>query len=423
MDGHSLIRTMSRRAAILACVTIAQNDRSSPPPGVLFISNGTAEDLIGAALAARLRGRVGVGYAPLVGEGQAYARAGAVRVGRTLQLPSGGFPFGSAANLRADLRVGLIRESLGQWADACRGARAAQVVVVVGDAYALMVGSLAARQAGARLVHVQPLLSAQYLEGLGVRGALAELNALGANRPMEYELALARRADAVFVRDAATARYYAARGVRATFAGSFAMDVLSAPERPLPLDGRPVLALLPGSREDHRESLPLMLRAAARLPGWQALVAWPHDWDALTLPDGWTLAVQGPEQAEVTDGQTRVTVLRRVFGAVAHAATVAVGTSGTANEQLAGLGVPVVAFPTNGPQFTAGFARRQARLLGRALMIVAPDPQAVAQAVTRAAHPPIQARAALDGLTRIGPAGALPRVAARILELSGVDQS
>ncbi|MCD0158803.1 hypothetical protein IHN57_16245, partial [Deinococcus sp. 6GRE01] len=48
-------------------MTIAQNDRSSPPPGVLFISNGTAEDLIGAALAARLRGRVGVGYAPLVG--------------------------------------------------------------------------------------------------------------------------------------------------------------------------------------------------------------------------------------------------------------------------------------------------------------------------------------------------------------------
>ncbi|MDL2345894.1 lipid-A-disaccharide synthase, partial [Deinococcus sp. MIMF12] len=178
-----------------------------------------------------------------------------------------------------------------------------------------------------------------------------ELNALGANLPLPSELALARRAHAVYLRDAATARLYAARGVRARWAGSFAVDVLPAPERDLSgwTGGRPVLALLPGSREDHRESLPLMLRAAAGLPEVIPLVAWAHGWEAVTLPPGWTLRAEDDRTAWAEGEGARVALLRGAFGAVARAANVAVGTSGTANEQLAGLGVPVVAFSTRGP--------------------------------------------------------------------------
>ncbi|WP_243398125.1 lipid-A-disaccharide synthase-related protein [Deinococcus koreensis] len=399
------------------------------PSGALFISNGTAEDLIGARLAALLAGGpdgLQARYVPLVGEGRAYAGvSGARRVGRVLRLPSGGFPFGSLDNLRADLRAGLIRESLGQWADAVRGARGAGAVVVVGDAYALMVGTLTARRGGAALIHVQPLLSAHYLDGLGVAGTLRELNAMGANRPLGYELALARHADAVFVRDAATARFYAQRGVPARFAGSFAMDVLPAPERELDVpEGPPLLALLPGSRDDHRQSLPLMLRAAAQLPEMHALVAWPHAFADVTLPPGWTLDLQGGDHqggnSAVACGEgTRVTLLRGAFGAIARRADIAVGTSGTANEQLAGLGVPVVAFPTDGPQYTAGFARRQGRLLGAALSVVEADPEAVAAGARAFLHSGrLRARAAHAGLGRIGPAGALPVIAREIVRLA-----
>ena len=42
---------------------------------------------------------------------------------------------------------------------------------------------------------------------------------------------------------------------------------------------------------------------------------------------------------------------------------------GTANEQAAGLGIPVVGFATAGPQYVAGFAARQQRLLGAALTV------------------------------------------------------
>ncbi|AIZ44921.1 lipid A disaccharide synthase [Deinococcus radiopugnans] len=389
------------------------------PAPVLFISNGTAEDLIGARLAALLGRRTL--YAPLVGEGRAYAGLPeARRVGRVLRLPSGGFPFGSLPNLRSDLRAGLIGESLGQWSDAARGASGAGAVVVVGDAYALMVGTLAARINRRPLLHVQPLLSAQYLEGLDLRGTLRELNALGANRPLPYELRLARRAQAVFVRDAATQAYYRRRGVPARFAGSFAMDVLPAPERELHVPaGRPVLALLPGSRDDHRESLSTMLRAAALLPQVTPVVAWPHPWATVALPSGWTLEVASDTEATARGEGAGVSLQRGAFGAVARAADVAIGTAGTANEQLAGLGVPVIAFATRGPQYTAGFARRQGRLLGAALQVVDAHPAALAAAVNGVLEDPSRrAQAAVAGLGRIGPAGALPVIAAEIEALT-----
>ena len=389
-------------------------------PELLVLSNGAAEDLIGARLLA-LTGRPASAL-PLVGAGRAYRSVPETQViGPPLELPSGGFPFGSGANLRADLRAGLVSASLGQWTAAYRAARQVQAVVVVGDAYALGLGWAAARRSGRPLIHVQPLLSAHYIQNLDLRAALSELNALGANIPMPYELGLARRAHSVFVRDGATADYYAARGVAARWVGSFAMDVLPAAERELPegfIAGRPVLALLPSSRLDHRESLPIMLGAAARLPDLAALVAWPHDWEAVTLPPGWTLDVHSQHEATAQRGGCQVRLLRGAFGAVARRADVALGTSGTANEQVAGLGVPVIGFATAGPQYTAGFARRQARLLGQALTLSAAQPDALASAVqSLRSDGARRARAACDGISRIGPAGALPLIARELQAL------
>ncbi|WP_293913016.1 lipid-A-disaccharide synthase-related protein [Deinococcus sp.] len=389
-------------------------------PQLLLLSNGAAEDLIGARLLS-LTGRP-ASVLPLVGAGRAYRSVPDTRlVGPPLELPSGGFPFGSGANLRSDVQAGLISASLRQWAAAFRAARTVAAVVVVGDAYALGIGWAAAARAGAPLIHLQPLLSAHYTERLGLRGALSELNALGANIPMPYELSLARRAHSVFVRDHTTADYYAARGVAARWVGSFAMDVLPAAGCALPeayLAGRPVLALLPGSRADHRGSLPLMLEAAARLPDLAALVAWPHDWQAVTLPHGWTLDVHDEHEATAGHGGAQVRLLRGAFGAIARRADLAIGTSGTANEQLAGLGVPVIGFATAGPQYTAGFARRQARLLGQALTLT--EPRKLVEAVQALRSDGARrARAAHDGISRIGPAGALGVVAGELQTLLG----
>lgn len=390
---------------------------------LLIVSNGHAEDLIGAALVRelrRIRPELEVLALPLVARGAAYAGLAEI-AGPLLDLPSGGFPFGSAENLRADLRAGLLSTSAAQWAAAWRHSSHAAQVVVVGDTYALAVGALAAQhltretpgQGGPKLplTHLQPLVSVYYAEGMTPAAHLRELNALGANLFMPWELALGRQARRVYTRDAPTARFLARRGVNASYRGSFAMDILPVPERDLtPLVGRePVLALLPGQRGDARTSLPVMLAAARLLPEYQAVVAWPRplsEWPAGEL--------------RVLDDQTawagEVLVLRGAFSATLHAAHLALGTAGTANEQAAGLGVPVIGFPTAGPQYVAGFAQRQERLLGAGLTLSAPEPQAVAAAARQLAQGgPRRALAVREGTERIGRAGALGAIAAELL--------
>ncbi|WP_350244088.1 lipid-A-disaccharide synthase-related protein [Deinococcus sonorensis] len=390
----------------------------------MLVSNGGAEDLIGAALARELRvlGIEQLRALPLVGPGEAYQGV-AERVGPVLALPSGGFPFGSLSNLQADLRAGLIGTSLRQGQAALQQGSRAEQVIVIGDVYALLVGTLAARRkpgAGPRLplTHLQPLVSRLYAEGMTLPDHLRELNALGANRFMPWEIALGRQARRVYTRDRASAGYLARRGVNAVYRGSFAMDVLPAPDDTLAplLDGRPVLALLPGGRGDARESLPIMLATAAGCPEFQALVAWPRPWDELPELPGWSVQVQSDGLAQACAAGTRVLLLRGAFSSVLHTARLAVGTAGTASEQAAGLGVPVVAFPTHGPQYTPGFARRQARLLGAALTVVAPDPLAVTAALRALHRPQAHLHAALVGRDRIGAPGALPQIAAELLQ-------
>ncbi len=405
---------------------------------VLIVSNGGAEDLIGAALGRELLRLAGETEAsqsgsslellalPLVGAGAAYG--GVARLaGPLLDLPSGGFPFGSLSNLRGDLNAGLIGTSLSQGRAAWQAGGQVQQVVVVGDSFALTVGTLAARRVphtGPRLplVHLQPLVSRLYGEGMGVQDHLRELNALGANAFMPWEIALGRRARRVYTRDAVSARYLVLRGVNAVYRGSFAMDVLPDPERDLyPYrDGRSLLVLMPGGRGDARESLPIMLEAAARRPVLQAVVAWPRTWADLPELYGWTLEVLNEDTARLRGNGPPVWLLRGAFSALLYEAQrshgLALGTAGTASEQAAGLGVPVVGFPTSGPQYTAGFARRQARLLGRALTVTAPDAQAVATALERLnLQPELYYAAAREGRERIGAVGALKQIAVELL--------
>lgn len=188
---------------------------------VLFVSNGPTEDAIGARIAQGLGLEV---YAlPLVGRGLAYEGVAREVLGPRQEMPSGGFLFGSLGNLLADLRAGFLSMSLAQWRAAWRFS--ADAVVVVGDAYALSVGLLAAR--GKPLYHVNPLVSAHYLEQASPWEVLLDW---GGSDFTPYERLLQRRARAVFVRDGASLQRLRRLGVaHAYFYGSFAMDLLSPP--------------------------------------------------------------------------------------------------------------------------------------------------------------------------------------------------
>jgi uncharacterized protein (TIGR03492 family) len=94
---------------------------------------------------------------------------------------------------------------------------------------------------------------------------------------------------------------------------------------------------------------------------------------------------------------------------------VVIGMAGGANEQAAGLGKPVVAFPGTGPQFTPRFLEEQKRLLGEAL-VATPHWQDAARALARLLDDREEReRRGRAGVERFGGAGAAAAIARRLL--------
>ena len=394
---------------------------------ILLISNGHGEDAIGARLARELRSLEpmwSLEALPIVGRGDAYGRAGVHVIGPRWAMPSGGFTFTSLEWFIKDWRAGMYAQTHAQhWA--ARNSRP-DAVIVVGDVYALWVTfSFACKDVKPPVYQVQPLVSRYYQDGMTARTRASRISRVTVDSFTFPERWYMKRVRQVFARDERTAAWLHELGVpQAIFAGNVMMDLLT-PELELGavLDGRPVLALLPGTREDYRFSLPVMLEAAGLLPELQAFAAFPGDLSNLELPSGWSWVAPTALEAAVsadmvalhTDG-ARVPVLRSAFAALLHRARIALGTAGTGNEQAVGLGVPVVGFVTNGPQFTASFAHAQQRLLGAGLRLKPADPLRLAAAVRNGVSD-LAWRAATRaaGLERMGTFGATRRIVESLL--------
>lgn len=334
---------------------------------LLVVSNGHGEDGIGAALVAELRRRLPalrVQVLPLVGTGAAYAQADVV--GPRRALPAGGLTLHHPSLLWRDLRAGLIDLTVSQLLFLRRQRPGA--VLVVGDAYAQ---ALAALVPAPRAV-LQPLVSVLQDR----KPSAARLNRYFMESIRAPERLLLAAAERVYTRDRATADALRDRGVRrATFLGNPVMDALAAPPLVAREDGRLVVALLPGTREYGHVSVAIMLRAVARLADGArgsapvlALVAWALGAPPAVAP-GWR--VDGGAQPRWVRSGAEVRWVDGAFAAVLASADVVIGTSGTANEQAAGLGLPVVAFPVP-PSYGRAFLENQERLLGGALRVVTP---------------------------------------------------
>ncbi len=371
---------------------------------ILVVSNGHGEDIIGAVLAQEL---LNLGYriqaVPLVGRGLVYEHSGFRVLGPRQEMPSGGFALQSLAGIWADLKAGWVSMSLAQYRSVQTAAREAVATLVVGDVYALMVGRFFGRL---------PLFLMQ------CRSSVRAWQKEGWSRPYSaLERFLMRQAAGVYPRELEGEHWLKAHGVaHAHYLGNPMLDALEG----VALEVEPpYLLLLPGSRSDAYESFPRMLEATRLLAdlGLRPVVAWAG------LPirsvAGWTLESTsngvGLTHRYLHPDGTVVYLTQKAFKTVLLGAAIGISTSGTAAEQAAGYGVPLVGFPTTGPQYTPAFAAQQRRLLGEALMLVEPHPQAIAQGIRRfLASPELLRQARAAGQAAMGAPGAAQRIALEI---------
>jgi len=365
-------------------------------PRVLLVSNGAGEDSIAAEVARRVGG-VDLEALPLVGQGVAYQGLAEV-VGPRRTMPSGGLIPEALANLGRDLAGGLAGLVFRQLAWMWRARRRYRLVVAVGDLWPVVLVGLAGLRpilfvgtAKSDYHHAYSSLEAALLRVFGV-------------------LAL--------VRDEPTAEHLRRRGVRAAWVGNAMMDGLEPTGADLGVaPDQTCLALLPGSREGTYTALPRMLEAYALLvrelqPAPRALVGLAPTVDLQRLGQGcagWTMVPTGLEAgavAELRGPAPAVMLVQRAFADVLQRSVVAFGLAGTAHEQAAGLGLPVVAFESGGEARLGWYRGRQKGLLGQALSVVEDDPAAVAGELRRLLEDPAErARRGAVGRERLGPPG------------------
>ena len=168
------------------------------------------------------------------------------------------------------------------------------------------------------------------------------------------------------------------------FLGNPFFDGALKPSEPLAGAPQQRLGLLPGSRLPEAlhnlelmlrvlERLPEGLRPAARLGLHAALVGklTPQEVAPLASRLGWRLELDNPSQCRLVRGPLTLQLEWGRFAAVIQQCDLLLSMTGTAAEQCVGLGKPVLQLEGEGPQFTAGFAEAQRRLLGPGVLCAA----------------------------------------------------
>ncbi|MEK7375788.1 MAG: hypothetical protein AABZ57_01290, partial [Candidatus Margulisiibacteriota bacterium] len=177
-----------------------------------------------------------------------------------------------------------------------------------------------------------------------------------------------------FLRDQKTTDSFVRAGIKARYNGNPMMDCLDITGDDFGIEkGTRVTGILPGSRQDARLNLEDILPAVKEL---DKLAARNNMKMAYLVSVAPTLDKKELEPA--LSGSGLNLIYTKKFGDVLNRSDILIALAGTAGEQAAGMGKPVVAFAGRGVQYTASFAKSQTQLLGEALSVVKREPSKIA---------------------------------------------
>jgi uncharacterized protein (TIGR03492 family) len=378
---------------------------ASGPSRFLFISNGHGEDVIAAAIVARLPGSVSVEAYPMIGTGNAYAGVCPI-VGPRASVPSGG-----ARTARGSLRRDVAAGGLGTFPPALRFLRKVRGhydrLVVIGD----MVGVIAAYLMGLReLIYIDC-----YKTGHARLYSAAE------------RWIIKRSCRQVICRSDNLAALLRADGVDAQAAGNVMMDTIphgdydAEARRSRPL----AVTLLPGSRGPTRDNFALQVKALrllpdAMLPDIFVAVASEIDIGELAGSSGLQrtamLSAESADMGTLSDGRLTIHMARgAALGNLLQASDLVLSQAGTATTQALGLGRPSITFVSSSDR-RSRFEAEQ-RYFGPARIETAATPESIAAALRRLLEDDAERRRLADiGRERVGGPGAIHAIIDALLD-------
>ncbi|MGH7737302.1 MAG: hypothetical protein ACREMP_05475 [Candidatus Tyrphobacter sp.] len=355
---------------------------------VLFVTNGHGEISIADRLAGELRAaapEIAIEHLGLVGS---TPTRNAVDVGPRRRMPSGGLvAMGDVVNIARDLRAGLASLTIAQWRFLKSARGGYDAVVPTGDVFALWM-ALRAKAPTIFVGTAKSVSVAPYGNG---------------------ERSLLRRAKAVFVRDEATAADLRRTGVAASAPGNVIADLYEGgDDRAFEAVARGlerIIAVLPGSRQSAYDNAAEALDIFAEATQGRSRVG-----AVVSIAPG----IDEERMTRALEHHERVRTWRGDLGPLLRASTLVLGQAGTANEGAAAMGVPVVAVAKN----RSWYRRRQAKLLGDALVLLAADRTSSAQRLRELLDDRDERdRRGAIGRARLGPPGGAKAIAAEVARI------
>ncbi len=330
---------------------------------ILFTSNCYGEDRSAALIAVELAGLLKekgltrrIMGASLASEGKDYIARGIELLYSSYVPPSGGFPTRSIKGFFKDL---LHMRGLFNFVNEIKiKSERIELCVVVGDVALLYLSRSALKNCP--IVFLAPAKS-DYIEP---------------HYAIE-EWYIRKNADYILTHDDFTASCLSKKRIRALFLGNPMMDGLDYRKTLDLKEGRPVIGILPGSRDEAYDNLLMILELVELLSrdrDLTYLAAVPGTLDDGTILkkaaiSGWSGITEGRDFFLIKEN-TRVMLCRDAFPEILIRSDVVIGLAGTANEQAAGMGKPIVGWSGSGPQTTPKRMKEQERLLGGALKVI-----------------------------------------------------
>ncbi len=328
---------------------------------ILFVSNCFGEDRAASFIAFELKKQVGESFnifgASLISNALDYKNKGIEVIYSSEIPPSGGFPTKSLKGFFIDLFSGSFKnifqfkKKLSEFKDQI------DVLFVVGDVFLLYVSKSSLKPRKTIFL------------------ALAKSDYFMPHYWIE-KLYIKKNGDFVLTRDEYTMQNLKRSGINAYFLGNPLVDGINKPDNYLlniP-EGVRIIGILPGSRKEATRNFEIILKIIEKLKNLNIyfLTALSDNLDyesfiEVLKKNGYSVQISSIVSAKK---ENTIILAKGLFTEIIHRSEIIIGLAGTANEQAAAIGKPVISFVGSGVQSNYRRMKEQEKLLGGAAKFV-----------------------------------------------------